>query len=175
MRSLRSDILLCLGWGVALWGTLQLGNLPGEWEHVCGPWGCGPSVKALATWHASWAVFLGLPTLLAIWHFPAKWIRRAGLASMLAGLVGLVGIAVWEVFHWLPLVSQAEQQHLAARYLFVIVTLVDVPIVQLTLVGIIWWVASVQFLRRCQQDPVETDWTGPCSALTETDIHSTEV
>lgn len=175
MRSLRSDIFLCLGWGVALWGVLQLGALPGQWGHVCGPWGCGPSIKALATWHAFWAVLLALPTLLAIRRLPAKGLRRAGLVSMFAGLAGLVGIAVWEAFHWFPLVSQAEQQHLMARYLFAVATLVDIPIVQLTVVGIVWWVIGVQFLRRCQQDPVETDWTDPCSALTETDIPSTEV
>lgn len=175
MRSLRWDIFLCLGWGAALWGTLQLSNLPGEWGHVCGPWGCGPPVKALATCHAFWAVFLGLPTLLAIWRWPAKWLRRAGLAVMLAGLAGLVGIAAWEAFHWLPQVSQAEQQHLAARYLFAVVTLVDVPIVQLTLVGIVCWVIGARFLRRRRKTPLETDWTGPCSALTETDIPSPEV
>lgn len=175
MRSLRSDMFLCLGWGMALWGALQLGNLSGEWGHVCGPWGCGPPVKALVTWHAFWAVFLVLPTLLAIWHLPAKWLRRAGLAVTLVGLMGLVGIAVWEAFHWLPQVSQAEQQHLAARYLFAIATLVDIPIVQLTLVGIVWWMTSMRFLRRCHENPIAADWAGPCSALTETDTPSTEV
>lgn len=175
MRAIRPDIFLCLGWGVALWGALQLGNLPGEWGHVCGPWGCGPPVKALATWHTFWAVFLSLPTLLAIWRLPAKWLRRAGLVTMFAGLAGLAGVAVWEAFHWLPLVSQAEQQFLVARYLFAVATLVDIPIVQLTLVGIVWWVTGVHFLRRWRQNPVEADWTGSCSALSETDISSTEV
>ncbi len=138
----RSEMFVCLGWGAALWGALQIANLPGDWGHICGPWGCGPPIKALVTCHAFWAVFLALPTLLAIGHLPSVWLRRAGLAATLAGLTGLVGIAVRETVHWLPLVSEADRQYLVDRCLFTVATLVDVPIVQLTLVGVVWWMTG---------------------------------
>ncbi len=121
-----SEMFVCLGWGAALWGVLQIANLPGDWGHICGPWGCGPPIKALVTWHAFWAILLVLPALAAIGHLPALWLRRAGLAGILSGLMGLIGIAVRQTVHWLPSVSQSDQQYLVARYLFAVATLVDI-------------------------------------------------
>lgn len=150
-----TDMFLCLGWGTALWTVLQIANLPGDWGHICGPWGCGPPIKALVTWHAFWAVLLVLPTLLAMRHLPAIWLRRVGLVSTLVGLMGLVGIAVREAIYWLPLVPQADQQHLTARCLFAVATLVDIPIVQLTFAGIVCWMTGRFLLGPCPENSLE--------------------
>ncbi len=139
MKTFSRIIPLLLAWGLALFAALQLGNVPVDWGHVCGPWGCGPPVKALVAWHGFWGILLALPVLLAIAYWPGRRLQRVGLVLTAAGLLGLAGIAVWQTVDWLPRVSDSYQRYFAARYLFVVATLVDVPIVQLTLAGIACW------------------------------------
>lgn len=47
MKTFSRIILLLLAWGLALFAALKLNDAPVDWGHVCGPWGCGPPLKAL--------------------------------------------------------------------------------------------------------------------------------
>lgn len=56
MRALWSDVFLCLGWGVALWGVLHLGGPIGEWGNICGvcPTGISPKSENSCLISGSW-------------------------------------------------------------------------------------------------------------------------
>ncbi len=134
-----------IGWGAGslLWfagleGVLQLQNLPAATlggHDVCGPWRCGPPLAVLVACHGFWFTLLGPAAVFAANYLPGKWIWPLGIAMAAAGLCGLAGLAVWEAASWLPEASALQRQYLGQRYLFALVTLVDVPIMQILVIG----------------------------------------
>jgi len=133
----RRTIMLTAAWGAALFGVLQLYRLPDTTGHsVCGPWGCGPPVQALLACHGFWLVLFSLPTGLLCRRLDAPVLRKAGLILLACGILGLAGIAVWEGTHWWPRASEFHRHYIVQRYLFVVVTLVDVPVVEITIAGL---------------------------------------
>jgi hypothetical protein len=134
-----------IGWGAGgvLWfagleGVLQLQKLPAATlggHDVCGPWGCGPPLPVLVACHGFWLTLIGPAAVLAAVYLPRKWVWRLGIAMAAAGLCGLAGLAVWEAASWLPQASALQRQYLGHRYLFALVTLVDVPIMQFLAIG----------------------------------------
>ena len=124
-------------WGVACLAALQLQELPYDFGHgICGVWGCGPPVQALLACHGFWAV--NLATLLWFNHrwLPPNWER--GLANLALGIavVGLIGVAAYQMAFWFPHVSADTRRYVVQRYLFSIAILVDAPLVQLAAFGI---------------------------------------
>jgi hypothetical protein len=134
-----------IGWGAGsvLWfagleGVLQLQKLPSaafNGHDVCGPWGCGPPLPVLVSCHGFWLTLIGPAAVLAALYLPGKWVWRLGIAMAAAGVCGLAGLAVWEAASWLPQASALQRQYLGHRYLFALVTLVDVPIMQFLAIG----------------------------------------
>jgi hypothetical protein len=124
-------------WFACLEGALQLQNLPAATlgHDVCGVWGCGPPLPVLLACHGFWLALLGPPAVVAALCLPGKWVWRLGVAIAAAGLCGLAGLAVWEAISWLPQASAIQRQYLGHRYLFTLVTLVDVPIMQFLVIG----------------------------------------
>jgi hypothetical protein len=125
-------------WFAALEGVLQLQKLPPaafKGHDVCGPWGCGPPLPVLVACHGFWLTLILPPALIAALYLPGKWVWRLGLAMCAAGLCGLGGLAVWETASWLPQAGALQRQYLGHRYLFALVTLVDVPIMQFLAIG----------------------------------------
>ncbi len=64
------------------------------------------------------------------------WLRRVGLAVTSVGLLALVAIAVWQAVTWLPQVPEGQLAYFVQRYLFKVITLVDVPVIPITLAGL---------------------------------------
>lgn len=125
-------------WFAGLEGVLQLQNLPPaafSGHDVCGPWGCGPPLPVLMACHGFWLTLIGPAAILAVLYLPGKWVWRLGIAMNAAGLCGVAGLAVWEAAVWLPQASALQRQYLGHRYLFALVTLVDVPIIQVLVIG----------------------------------------
>lgn len=148
MKVVRPNILLIVAWAAAIWGVLQMDRLPGQWGHVCGPWGCGPSIKALAIWDAFWAMLLVPPVFTAIRYLPTRWLRRLGLACTMIGLTALLALAAKETVRSWPDTSNIDPWYFTARFLFSVVTLIDVPVIQLTIAGLICWLASTRSRNR---------------------------
>ncbi|HEV3303000.1 MAG TPA: hypothetical protein VG055_25335 [Planctomycetaceae bacterium] len=130
-------------WAAALFGVLSLQYLPDRFfgEHsVCGPWGCGAPLPALLACHGFWLVLFAPATVYAARQLKPQtvWWLGAGLVSV-AG-VGLAGIAVWQAATWWQNVDPSLHRYAVERYLFVLATLVDVPVLE-TLVGgvTLWW------------------------------------
>jgi hypothetical protein len=144
MSIVRPNILLIIAGAAAVWGVLQMDRLPGQWGHVCGPWGCGPSIKALTIWHVFWATLLVPPVWTAIRYLPTGWLRRLGLACTMIGLTALLALAAMETVRNWPDSSNIDPWFFAARFLFSVVTLVDVPVIQVTFAGLICWLASIR-------------------------------
>jgi hypothetical protein len=125
-------------------GTLQLNRFPGDWGHLCGHWGCGPSVKALIVWHLFWLVSLSLPAVLAISCMSRKGLRRLGLAVISLGILGTSAVLAVETMESFSQAIRPGSGLLVARCLFRLATLVDLPLVQgILLGGLCWAVASV--------------------------------
>jgi len=128
-------------WGCALFGVLQLQYLPIDSQHsVCGPWGCGPSLPPLIAYHGFWSVLISFPTILVCRGLDAAQLRRFGWIVSATGFLGLLIVGVWDMIptlpHWLPHIRSMPAKYIVHRYLLAVATLVDVPIVPITLAGI---------------------------------------
>ncbi len=143
---MKQPIVACLtagAWAAALFGVLSLSYLPDRFfgEHsVCGPWGCGAPLPALLACHGFWLVLFAPATAYAARQLrpPTVWRIGAGLVS-LAG-IGLVAIAVWQAVAWWPQVDKSAHGYVVQRYLFVLATLVDVPVLETLVAGVtLWW------------------------------------
>jgi hypothetical protein len=127
-----------VAWGIALTATLSIARLPGDWGHgVCGPWGCGPPLQALAACHLSWLV-----VLLPLAGVSQTWLSRRqqrvlGIVGIMSGFVGMIGIATHEYCTWWPAVNEWQRGFFWQRVGFVIATWVDLPLVELILVGLL--------------------------------------
>lgn len=149
----RRTVMLTATWGVALFGVLQLYRIPADAAHsICGPWGCGPPIQALAACHGFWLVLFSLPTGLICDRIDPRTLRRIGLLLVLLGIAGLAGIAVWEAVHWWPRAGEFQRQYIVQRYLFVVATLIDIPVVEVSLAGLACYVTA----RRRTRQPAQT-------------------
>ncbi|MFV2065444.1 MAG: hypothetical protein ACC645_00580 [Pirellulales bacterium] len=123
-------------WTVALYGTLQIARLSGPWDHaICGPWGCGPPLSALVACHAFWSVLIGGTVMVAVRCWSGATLATVGRLLAVGGLIGLVVLAIWGVVHGSPAGEGILRPYLVQRYLFVLLTSIDTPIVELTVAG----------------------------------------
>ncbi len=150
-------------WGTALGGILQVhhlsGTLPFGWSRhtICGPWGCGPPLAALVSYHGFWLILLlpiGWLTGKA-WlgdevgrasidspdknvgeNCKARRLRLGGLVLVVSSLSLLVGIVAVDAARWLA--TSPTHSYLIQRVLFRVVTLVDLPLIPLAIVGALW-------------------------------------
>jgi len=138
MSSLTIQLIGASVAGAALLlGTLSMALLPLPWGHgICGVWGCGPPKNVLAACHLSWLVVLTPPTaFLAARASPAtQW--RIAILAIAGGLVVTVGVLAYEALTWLPLANRLQADFFWHRWLFVLVTTVDLPVFQTLLLGI---------------------------------------
>lgn len=148
--SLARTLLGLTIWAVCLAGALSVANLPWDLGHaICGPWGCGPPVQALVACHLAWFVALVPPAVLLVrWRRPSgTMLRRVGLLLVaLAGAV-LMAIVIYERLVWWPEASELQQAYFWQRYGFAIATAVDVPVVQVLVVGLGFWLGGGIRLR----------------------------
>ena len=125
-------------WGLSSWLVLRLHDAPFAGEHsICGPWGCGPTIPALLAAHGFWLITL-VP--LAYWARSSLSASRAiVLGRILLGLSagGITSVAIWELAHW-PTTDHAELRAYTVQHgLFALATLVEVPLTQGLLAGLI--------------------------------------
>lgn len=143
--TLRTGGPLVVAWGISVWLVLQLQYLPSDSLHsICGPWGCGPPLPVLVACHGFWLVILGPPLVAGYCLCSPDLQLKVGVTLMSLGLLTLTGFGVWEATHWLPEVSDFQKQFFLQRWMFVVGTLVDVPIVETALCGGVltfagWW------------------------------------
>ena len=132
-------------WGAALYGCLQINQIPGNWEHsICGPWGCGPPPQALVAWHSFSGVFLAGPAILIGLRLSTPQIWRCGALLAVLGAAATIGFVAWDLSHWLPNASSSQQAYALQHGLFAVAILVDVPLVSVTAIGLAymstgWW------------------------------------
>lgn len=137
--TLQSGLKL-FAWAATLLAALSIANLPGEWGHsVCGAWGCGPPTQALVSCHLAWFVVL---TPLAV--MASRWSHKTTESSQLLGklfcLTGaflLIAVVIYQAAAWWPAASEWQRTFFWQRCGFVIVTSVDIPMLQLLTVGIV--------------------------------------
>ena len=125
-------------WGLASWLVLRLRDATFAGEHsICGPWGCGPTIPALLAAHGFWLITL-VP--LAYWARSTLSASRAiVLGRTLSGLsaVGIASVATWELAHW-PTTDRAGLRAYTVQHgLFALATLVEVPLIQGVIAGLI--------------------------------------
>ncbi len=131
------------GWAVGLFGVLSLQYLPDRFfgEHsVCGPWGCGAPLPALMACHGFWLVLFAPATIYAARRLKPWTVWRLGAGLVALSLFELLGVALWQAISWWPNVDKSLHRYALERYLFVLATLVDVPVLETLLAGIaLWW------------------------------------
>ena len=133
-------ITLLAVWFAALYGALQIHNVPYNWGNgICGSWGCGPPTQALVAYHGFWFVFVTGPAGLALRTSTAVTVRNVGIALVAVGVLALLAILIQDLFSWLPTFAETIRIYSVERYLFRVTTLIDVPAVPLLLVGVVFW------------------------------------
>ena len=133
-------------WTAALFGALSLSRLPDRvfGEHsVCGPWGCGAPLPALVACHGFWLVLFAPATIYAARRLRPHNVWRLGAGLVSLGLLGLLAVAVWQAMAWWPNVDKSLHRYAIERYLFVLATLVDVPVLETFAAGVMLWRAGI--------------------------------
>lgn len=156
MASLFRTAVGLLLWAAALYGVLQVGLASDSGAHghagvsICGPWGCGPPVRALVGWHGFWLVLVALPVGLLIRWWPIARLKFVGLGLTALGVLMLAGIGIYEAVTWLPNIPDGEPAYFVQRCLFSVVTLTDIPVLPMTLSGIVM-VLGAAMRKRAKQ------------------------
>ena len=88
------------------------------------------------------------PVWTAIRCLPTEWLRRLGLACTMIGLTSLLTLAATETVRSWPDSSNLDPWYFAVRFLFSVVTLIDVPLIQVTFAGLICWLATIRSRNR---------------------------
>ena len=84
------------------------------------------------------------PVWTAIRYLPTEWLRRLGLACTMIGLTALLALAATETVRSWPASSNIDPWYFAARFLFSVATLIDVPVIQVTFAGLVCWLAVMR-------------------------------
>ncbi|MCI0462278.1 MAG: hypothetical protein L0Z62_35445 [Gemmataceae bacterium] len=101
-----------------------------------------PPLQALAALHGLWILVLLPPVAWAAHRWPSSTLCLVGTMLTALGLLGLAAVAAQELLTWLPTVSGDTQRYLPQRILYVLGTLTDIPILQLTGAGLACWLAG---------------------------------
>ncbi len=143
MSSMVRLTMALFAWAGVLWGVLQLAHVETDWDHtVCGPWGCGPPIAALVSAHLARLVVL-LPAGMAGRQWVSnEGLRATGLALFVVAVAAIVGMIVREATTWQPSVGPEQRGYFVQRCLFVIGTSIDLPVVQLLLLGTLGRIAA---------------------------------
>lgn len=137
MRLLEYTVLL-ITWVGALLAALSMHDMQILNQHsICGPWGCGPPTNALLAIHVGWIVVLWPPLFYLPWRLglPSRVVKIVSSAMISAGLLGLIGITIWQWAVWLPNTSEWAAKYVWHRCGFAIATASDWPLVQLLFAG----------------------------------------
>ncbi len=142
-------------WGFVLWGATQIHHLPWSESHsVCGVWGCGPPLPALISFHAIWLVVLAPLGYFSYQVLSPKQLRQFGIVFMSGGTLGVLGLGAYQFFTWLPSVSEFAKPYFLNRWAFVVITLTDVPVLELTLLGAICYVLGFKSKEATLEEPL---------------------
>lgn len=127
-------------WGTALWASLLIRHAPGDWGHfLCGPWGCGPPLQALAACHLAWLLILLAPTVAVARSRRLSRRAKSRLGAVLCLLsVAIIGaVVVHAHMTALPWGSAMQSGYLWQRSAFALATAVDIPAFQLLACGML--------------------------------------
>lgn len=134
---------LMLVWVVALFGVLRIHHVSGTLTHsFCGVWGCGPPTEALISYHGFWFVLMLPPVIGGIWYLPVEWLKTSGLVLFAIGALGVTAILSWAAYDWLANAADFQKQFVVNRCVLVLVSLIDLPVMQLGLYGAVLFVAG---------------------------------
>jgi hypothetical protein len=109
-----------------------------------------PPLQALAALHGLWLLVLLPPAVWTACRWPPPRLRLLGSTLVAIGAVGFAILAAREAATWLPTVPGEQVRYLPHRLLYVVATLTDVPLLQLTLAGTVCWVAGRVRGVRCR-------------------------
>jgi len=133
-------VLGLIGWGLAGYAVLSLGQLPGEFGHsLCGPWGCLPPLQALAAMHLFWLLVLVPPVGWGLARAQPARLRLAGMLLFFGSLLGIAVVVGRDLLAWLRSVPHEFRAYWARRALYTLGTLSDVPLLQGLLAGAVCW------------------------------------
>jgi hypothetical protein len=132
----RRFIILAVIWSAAAYLILQLHNL--TFQHAfCLPDRCGPPAGALLSVHLFWLLVLLTAVVVARWSKPDWPWKRVGSWLCVLAVVAIVVIIGRELSTFgTPPEHATSISYYFRRLLFPIITLSDVPLIQLLLAGL---------------------------------------
>lgn len=128
-----------LAWIGGIYASVSLRYLDFSDGHtVCGPWGCGGSIEDLAAVHAAWCVAI-MPLVAFIIRRKKqidRWSSRFGNIALFSAILVFLAVNLHTLLVWIPATPEHLRGYFWQRIGFVIVNMVDVPLIQLAIAGI---------------------------------------
>ena len=101
-----------------------------------------PPLQALAALHGFWIMMLMPPVWWLLRHSPPGALRRLGMALTALAILGHGMVVAHTLLVWLPEEPAGRSPYVGHRILFVLLTLSDIPLLQLTAAGVVCWLAG---------------------------------
>jgi hypothetical protein len=98
-----------------------------------------PPTQALVALHGFWIMVFTPIVILAKRSLSAVSLRRIGEALIAVGILGIVGIAIYQQLTWVAEARLERRSYLIQRTLFLLFTKADYPLIPITLAGLVLW------------------------------------
>jgi hypothetical protein len=152
MSGITKIVLGSVVWGLFAYGTLCLGQLPGDFgESLCGVWGCLPPLQALAAMHLLWLLLLAPLIVLGTAQLGPRFLRFAGMLLVSGSVLAIAVVAGLDLLDWFSRTAPEFHVYWPRRTLYTLLTLSDVPFFQLLIAGAICWASADRRLRAAPQ------------------------
>ena len=113
-------------------------------------------IQALAALHALWSTVLVPGAIWSACRWPVLWARRLGRLLLALGVLGSAGLAAREVLTRLPQVTTETHLYLLQRSPSTVAILTCVPLLQITMAGLIGWLMARRRLARLREAPQQS-------------------
>jgi len=126
-------------WAAFMVGALSIAAWPSHLGHgICGPWGCGPPLQALIACHLAWFVALIPPPrlLTSSMRMSGRFLIASGIVLVILASSGFLALLAHQYLVWWPQATEWQHPYFWQRYVFTIVTSIDVPLIQVMLIGV---------------------------------------
>lgn len=97
-------------------------------------------MQALVALHGFWVMALVPPVVIVVRRLPANVLKCVGLSVAAVGVLGLVAVAGHVVAYWE--IDTPTRKYLLRRIAYVIATMTDVPLVQVTVAGLVCYLVG---------------------------------
>lgn len=147
------NLIWVVAWGVSLFGVLRIHLLEARLGHaICGPWGCGPPLAGLISYHGFCLLFVLPLAVLFSQHLSPANARRIGVVVTTIAVAAITLLVVVDAVNYLQ--HPTGQKYVLQRCLFRLATYADFPLIPMGLAGLVLWRVGARKVHQTDSAPV---------------------